>query len=97
MNKEIEFVRNVCADLGFPLTSRVMLAVDNKAAVQIIENSGVTARTKHFKDSIHYVRELYHLQRLAVKHVVTALQRADGFTKPLDKQKFNAWAPCVVK
>ena len=95
--KEIEFVRNVCSDLGFPLQSRVMLAVDNTAAVQIIENSGVTARTKHFQDSIHYVRQLYNLQRLAVKHVVTSLQRADGFTKPLEKRLFLQWAPCIVR
>ena len=95
--KEIEFVRNVCDDLGFTLKGRLALAVDNKAAVHIVENQGVTGRTKHFQDQIHYVRYLFNLQRIAVKHVVTTLQRADGFTKALDKTKFAAWAPCVIR
>ena len=83
--------------LGFTLKGRLALAVDNKAAVHIVENQGVTGRTKHFQDQIHYVRYLFNLQRIAVKHVVTTLQRADGFTKALDKTKFAAWAPCVIR
>ena len=95
--KEIEFVRNLCTDLGFPLKEQVVLAVDNTAAVDIAYNLGVTARTKHFNDAIHFVRNLVDHKRLCVKHVATDLQRADGFTKPLDKRLFVPWARLLVR
>ena len=73
--KEVEFVRNLLRDLGFPLLQRVVLAVDNSAAKQICENMGVTGRTKHFQDAIHYVRHLYDHNKIHIEHVRTHLQR----------------------
>ena len=95
--KEIEFVRNLCTDLKLPLKEQVVLAVDNKAAIDIAYNIGVTGRTKHFTDAIHYVRFLVDHKRLCVKHVATDLQRADGFTKPLDKRMFVSWVSALVR
>ena len=94
--KEVEFVRNLLRDLGFPLLQRVVLAVDNSAAKQICENMGVTGRTKHFQDAIHYVRHLYDHNKIHIEHVRTHLQRADGFTKPLDKLLFLPWRSALV-
>ena len=95
--KEVEFVRNLLNDLGYPLLKRVILAVDNSAAKSICENMGVTARTKHFADSIHYVRRLYDYGKVHIEHVRTHLQRADGFTKPLDKLLFLPWRNAMVE
>ena len=95
--KEIEFIRNLCNDLGYTLHGRLALAVDNQAAIQIIENQGVTARNKHFEDSIHYVRRLYDLGRILPKYISTRLQRADGFTKPLSKELFRPWCSTLVR
>ena len=94
--KEIEFIRNICMELGFPLMGRVVLAVDNTAAIQIGENAGVTGRTKHFTDAIHFVRHLIDHGRITMTHVPTDLQRADGFTKPLEKIKFIEWVKDVM-
>ena len=33
--KEIEFVRNICSDMGVVLQGRLVLAVDNTAAIDI--------------------------------------------------------------
>ena len=90
------FVRNLCADLGLLLKGRLCLTVDNEAAIAICENPGVTARNKHFSDQVHYVRHEYDHGRLRLVFVSTDLQRADGFTKPLDPAKFFHWRNFII-
>ena len=85
--KEVMFVRNVCNDLGIPITGPTILAVDNQAAIKIVENKGVTARNKHFNDALHYVRHLYDHNVVRPVFVSTKAQMADGFTKALS----NNW------
>ena len=90
--KEVAFVRNVCSELDLDLLhGPVCLAVDNEAAIKIAENRGVTGRTKHFSDAIHYVRHMLDHLLVRVRYVSTVHQLADGFTKPLEKAKFRAW------
>ena len=79
------------SDLGFPPKGPVVLAVDNQAAIKIAENVGVTARTKHFVDAIHYFRHLVDHRVVVPTFVRTNFQRADGFTKPLGKGVFRDW------
>ena len=78
-------------ELGVGLHGPVCLAVDNEAAIKIAENRGVTGRTKHFSDAIHYVRHMLDHNIIKVHYVATNHQLADGFTKPLDKSKFRSW------
>ena len=94
--REMTFVRNLCADLGLLLKGRLCLTVDNEAAIAICENPGVTARNKHFSDQVHYVRHEYDHGRLRLVYVSTDLQRADGFTKPLDPAKFFHWRNFII-
>ena len=94
--KEIEFVRNVCADMGVILQGRLVLCVDNTAAIDIAHDVGVSARTKHFDRAIHYLRDLTQLRRILPLFVDTHRQRADGYTKALDKSTFNRWVSHVV-
>ena len=89
--KEIAFVRNVCVELGVKLHGPVALAVDNQAAIKIGQNRGVTARTKHFTDGIHYIRHMLDHLVVRLHYVRTEHQLADGFTKPLAKPQFRAW------
>jgi hypothetical protein len=89
--KEISFVRNVCNDIDVPLDGATVLAVDNEAAIKIVENMGVTGRNKHFDDSLHYIRYLYDHRAIKPVYVTTKNQRADGFTKPLEKSPFTLW------
>ena len=71
--KEIEFVRNVCADMGVILQGRLVLCVDNTAAIDIAHDVGVSARTKHFDRAIHYLRDLTQLRRILPLFVGTHL------------------------
>ena len=95
--KEITFIRGICADLGFILEGALVLLVDNTAAVDVAYNMGVTARTKHFDMCIHYFRDEVQFRRIAPVHILTAYQRADGYTKGLDKTKFLHWLHSIYK
>lgn len=94
--KEIIFVRNVLSDIGFKLTKPTVLAVDNKAAIKIAENLGVTARNKHFVDAIHFFRHQVDHRLVVPTHVATKYQRADGFTKCLGKSMFREWCRMLL-
>ena len=72
------------------------MGVDNTAAIQICESSGVTARNKHFSDATHYVRRMFEDGRIRLVFVPTDKQKADGFTKILDSAKFFSWRQNVV-
>ena len=94
--REIEFVRHLCESLGHVLRGALVLCVDNTAAIDIAHNLGVTARTKHFTDAIHYFRDLVDRMCILPVHVTTDRQRADGFTKPLPKHIFLPWVDTLV-
>ena len=89
--REVVFVRNVLVDLGFPIQHPTVLCVDNKAAIEIAHNIGVTSRNKHFIDAIHYFRHLVEHRVVVPTHVLTKYQRADGFTKCLGKSPYKEW------
>ena len=94
--KEIEFIRNICSDMGVVLQGRLVLAVDNTAAIDIAYDVGVSGRTKHFDRAIHYLRDLTQMRRVVPIFVKTDLQRADGYTKALCKAAYLQWLSSVV-
>ena len=94
---EIAFVRNVLADLQFQLSGPTVLAVDNQSAIRIAENLGVTSRSKHFVDAIHYIRHLVDHNTVTLSFVRTDAQRADGFTKILGKGPFKLWQRMLLR
>ena len=95
--KEVEFVRNVCADMGVVLQGRLVFGVDNTAAIDIAQDVGVSGRTKHYDRAIHYLRDLTQMRRVLPFYIKTELQRADGYTKALSKDKFVRWCRHVVE
>ena len=86
----------VCANLGCMLHEELVMCVDNTAAIDIAQNMGVTARTKHFTDAIHYFRDLVDRKCMLPVHVFTDRQRADGFTNPLPRHYFLDWVDTLV-
>ena len=94
--KEIAFVRNVCNELQLRLDGPICLGVDNEAAIKIANNRGVTGRTKHFSDAIHYIRHMIDHLFVRIHYVSTHHQLADGFTKPLSKTLFRSWCARIM-
>ena len=91
------FVRNLCKDLGVKISGPSVVCVDNQAAISIAENLGVTARNKHFQDAIHYFRHLVDHRVASPVFVTTKNQRADGFTKPLEGEKYKSWRSWLLE
>ena len=92
----MEFIRNLCADMGFVFDQYLMLLVDNSAATDVAFNMGVTARTKHFNLCTHYIRDLTQDGRIYPVHILKDFQKADGMTKGLDKTSFLRWVSSLV-
>jgi len=82
--------------MGVVLQGRLVLAVDNTAAIDIAYDVGVSGRTKHFDRAIHYLRDLTQMRRVVPIFVKTDLQRADGYTKALSKAAYLQWLSSVV-
>ena len=95
--RELAFVRNVLSDLRVKMAGPTLLCVDNQAAIKIAENQGVTAKSKHFVDVIHYLRHEVDHRRVELTFVRTEYQHADGFTKPLGKDPFRAWRKLLLE
>ena len=81
--------------MGFVLNEQLVLLVDNTAAIDTAENVGVSAKTKHFETCIHYFRHEVQHGRIIPIHILTNFQRADGFTKGLDRKKFLEWVTAL--
>ena len=94
--KEVEFIRQICRDMGVQFTGSLVLSVDNTAAIDVANDIGVSGRTKHFDRAIHYVRDLTQLKRILPVFVNTFQQRADGYTKILDKSTFVKWVSNIL-
>ena len=94
--REVQFVRNVCDDLGITLHGDLIMCVDYTAAIDIANNMGVTQRTKHFTDAVHYFRDLVDRKCILPVHVTTDRQRADGFTKPLSRHTYLTWRSWIL-
>ena len=75
-------------ELGFPLSTPIILGVDNTAAIDVANDHGTSQRTKHFDRLTHYIREAIEHLYVLLTFVRTTDQRADIFTKCLDKTTF---------
>ncbi|KAL1523955.1 hypothetical protein AB1Y20_018871 [Prymnesium parvum] len=95
--REVLFVQNMLSDLKVNINKPTVIFIDNQAAIKIAENLGVTARNKHFEDSIHFFRHQVDHRRVIPVHISTKLQKADGFTKLLDNSAFKLWKTNVVQ
>ena len=90
-------VSGLRSDPSAIVAAPVIICVDNKAAVDICKAMGVTKRSKHFTDAIHYFRRCYFHKEIFPILVDTHNQCADGFTKPLEKVKFKPWCSRVLR
>ena len=87
-SKEIVFLRNLLDELSVHVQGSVVLAVDNTAAIDVANDYGVSARTKHFERVMHFLREKVVDLHVKMVFVRTVHQLADIFTKPLGSTDF---------
>jgi hypothetical protein len=67
----------------------MLLYCDNFSIINISKNPIQRSRTKHIDIRFHYILELIEEKGISLEYIPTENQRADIFTKPLDKCRFN--------
>ena len=85
---EAMFVIDILQDLGVELADKVPCFTDSKSGFDIIRQPGVTKHTAHFDRWLHWARELYLMQVIALYHTPTDLMMADDKNKMVDRTKF---------
>lgn len=63
--------------------------VDNTSAIRLVENPEFHKASKHIAVKYHFVRDLNESEQISTQFVPSGDQRADIFTKALDKTKFE--------
>ena len=86
---EAIYLRALLDDMGCPQDGPTTLLIDNKGARDMALDYKSGPKTKHIERRHLKIRELVEEAMIAVKHVASADNIADIFTKPLDKKQFK--------
>ena len=87
--KEAIYIIALLKELGYYRQTKFPIYVDNKSAIDLSENPIFHERTKHINVKYHYIRNLINKGTIDVIFISTEDQKADGFTKALDKVKYK--------
>ena len=87
--KEIEWMRFMMEELGFPQTEPTQVYEDNMSTIVLATKfSGNMKRVKHMMQTIHYILDLYQRSVIKISHISTQDQIADMLTKALPSELF---------
>ena len=93
---EAIYLRALLEILGCAVAGAVDLYIDNKGAIALSLDYVSGPKTKHIERRHLKIRELVEEAKIAVKHVTSANNVADIFTKPLDKSTFKKLRAMVL-
>jgi Reverse transcriptase (RNA-dependent DNA polymerase)/gag-polypeptide of LTR copia-type len=68
---------------------------DNQGAIALAKNPANHARTKHIDINHHWQREVIEAGDVEMKYISTQSQVADGLTKPLSRDRFEAFRESI--
>ena len=76
-------------EIGFGQSQPPIIYEDNQSCIDMLHGRSRHTASKHINPKFHYGRDLVLAGRVIVKHIVTATQVADIFTKPLGRSTFG--------
>jgi hypothetical protein len=85
---ELQWIKQLLGDLGFPLTQNPTLWCNNIGATYLSSNPIYHARAKHIEIDFHFVRDRVASKELTVRFILSKDQKADLLTKPLSHARF---------
>ena len=85
---EVAWLTSMLAELKIMKRHTPVIWVDNMSAIALASNLVLHARTKHIELDMHFVCDKVLNKELELRHVPTADQIANIFTKPLSHQPF---------
>ena len=74
-------------ELGIKYNHPMIVNVDSQGAMQLTTNPIYHKRTKHVDIRYHFIRDVIEKGDIKLKHVPSADNKADGFTKSLSAEK----------
>jgi hypothetical protein len=90
-SREAIYIIALVKELAFYKQNKFPLYTDNNGALLLGYNPIYHERTKHIAVKYHYIRNLILEGIIDLIYIPTKDQKADGFTKPLDKVKFKEY------
>jgi hypothetical protein len=87
--KEALWLRKVMVDFDFDCTGPVSISCDNQAALKLLVNPVVSARSKHIDVLHHFARERVARKEVSFVFCKTEDMIADCLTKPLPRDKLS--------
>ncbi|KAL0387396.1 UNVERIFIED_CONTAM: hypothetical protein Sradi_2621400 [Sesamum radiatum] len=80
---ELFWISYILQEFGISVSSPIPFHCDNKAAIHITENPVFHERTKHLDIDCHLVRDHFKCGFILPRHIPSAQQVVDLFTKTL--------------
>lgn len=81
--KMVKYLRSVLAELGFPPAGPTVLHEDNQAAIEMINHSKPTARSRHVDIQHFAIQEWQRRGLVTMQYIPTSLNVSDAETKAL--------------
>jgi hypothetical protein len=86
------YQKNTLESIGLKAELSMILEMDNKGAVNLVNSFSVRGRTQHINIKQCFLRELKEAKVLVVKWIPGSENEADIFTKNLDGPLFKHYA-----
>ena len=94
--REYEYFERLLVEIGFGQRRPPIIYEDNQSCIDMLHGRSRHTASKHINPKFHYGRDLVLAGRVIVKHIVTAAQVADIFTKPLGRTTFEPLADSLL-
>ncbi|XP_010412990.1 PREDICTED: uncharacterized protein LOC104699374 [Camelina sativa] len=88
LTSELKWLKQLLFTLGVRHDQPMVVCCDSQSAIHIATNPVFHERTKHIEIDCHFVRDELVRGNITFRHVGTAYQLADIFTKPLGRDSF---------
>ena len=99
--RDLRFIQLVLNELSQPgidtlVEPETRVITDAQSARDVVENPGVTARTRHYERWVHYMRYLASRLHIRMQLVRTTAMLADIFTKAVGRSELAAAARVLL-
>ena len=93
---EVIFHRGLLAEMGLDMSEPTTIWVDNMGAVEITKRRESLSRSRHIERRYLKIQEWVAEGKIKVMYINTTQNRADMFTKPLEREVFERHASAIM-
>ena len=87
--KDCAWIRNFLTELSCMPSGPIPILEDNTGAIKWANNDGMTSGRRHVRVEYHYSVEEVRVGNIAIRHISSDQNPADGLTKPLTTKLFG--------